>query len=335
MRPGPHALTYLTDRYGPPDPTRPRGFAHLINVASIAVEKEIAPAVILRRANANELEELRTLIALYEDHPAGRWRNPHETSQVAAPDPPTPLTPPITRYQPQTLALHELRYIVLSYAGMNSAAHSLAMASALTSTHLELGIHVSLSPNIGVGWGGASWFLDDVQPDDALFVHLSEAHIDELAAIHSRFLRHDESVVPIRDAIAAYRILNGLRHQSLRLLGYFSVLESLLTHQPAKGDPYDAITRQVKQKLLLLQPRFSHPLTLPDCGPGAKPGAIWSRAYALRSIIAHGGKPDFRGSDLRPLQNLLTAIELIAGVTWRVMRAALEEPRLLADLKAC
>ncbi len=48
--------------------------------------------------------------------------------------------------------------------------------------------------------------------------------------------------------------LKALPHFSpLRFLGYFAMLESLLTHAPNPSDPYDSITRQVQKRRALLE----------------------------------------------------------------------------------
>ena len=48
------------------------------------------------------------------------------------------------------------------------------------------------------------------------------------------------------------------RFSPLQILGYFAILESVLTHQPNPDDRYESITRQITQKLALLNRRW-HP----------------------------------------------------------------------------
>ena len=83
-------------------------------------------------------------------------------------------------------------------------------------------------------------------------------------------------------------------YSPLRFLGYFAILESLLTHAPKPSDPYSSITRQVQKKLILLDHRWTHKINYGPFGE-AKPEKVWSTMYGYRSLIAHGGQPDFSG----------------------------------------
>ena len=126
--------------------------------------------------------------------------------------------------------------------------------------------------------------------------------------------------------------LKGLHHNSpLRFLGYFAVLESLLTHAPKPSDPYDSITRQVKKKLALLDHRFSKRKHYVPLGK-APIDTIWAKMYHYRSLVAHGGDPEFAG-DLSLLKSQGTALALIKETVKAVIRHALSEPQLLIDLR--
>ena len=122
-------------------------------------------------------------------------------------------------------------------------------------------------------------------------------------------------------------------HSPLRFLGYFAILESLLTHAPKPSDPYDSITRQVIKKLTLLDHRWTPKIDYTPFGD-AKPEKVWSRLYSYRSRVAHGGEPDFDG-ELSVLKNKETALKIVKETTKAVIRQALLEPQLLLDLREC
>ncbi len=153
-------------------------------------------------------------------------------------------------------------------------------------------------------------------------------------SIFSRLRQNDDHVGGIRIIANQLRQLKALQHDSpLRFLGYFAVLESLLTHPPKPSDPYDSITRQVKKKIALLNNRWNPRI---DYGPfgGLKPDAVWAKMYAYRSRLAHGGKADF-SRELARLGNHEQALKLIKETVKAVIRQALVEPRLLLDLRDC
>jgi hypothetical protein len=119
----------------------------------------------------------------------------------------------------------------------------------------------------------------------------------------------------------------------LLFLGYFAILESVLTHQPKKTDTIDSITRQVKHKVILLdnrwQPRIDYSAFSTE-----KPEKIWSAMYAYRSCLAHGGEPDFR-KDLCVLRDHSMALKLLKQTVRNTIRYALAEPQLIFDLRDC
>ena len=120
---------------------------------------------------------------------------------------------------------------------------------------------------------------------------------------------------------------------SLRFLGYFGILESLLIHKPNPEDPYDSITRQVKKKLALLNSRFSTPIDYKGFG-NMKTEKIWETMYSYRSNLAHGNSPDFQ-KGLKPLGSPDRALALLNKTVKAVIRQALIEPQLIDDLREC
>jgi hypothetical protein len=116
-------------------------------------------------------------------------------------------------------------------------------------------------------------------------------------------------------------------------LGYFAILESILTHNPIPTDPYDSITRQVKKKLALLNNRWSEKIDYSVFG-GVAAEKLWTKMYAYRSSLAHGGKADF-ARDLRLLGSHFQALNLIKGTVKKIIRHSLDESQLLVDLRDC
>jgi hypothetical protein len=119
----------------------------------------------------------------------------------------------------------------------------------------------------------------------------------------------------------------------LRFLGYFAVLEALLTHLPKPTDPYDSITRQIKKKVSLLDHRWQPTIDYSSFA-GADPERIWTKMYAYRSSLAHGGAPTFDG-ELQILESHDNALKLVKQTVKAIIRQALIEPELLADLRDC
>lgn len=114
------------------------------------------------------------------------------------------------------------------------------------------------------------------------------------------------------------------RFSPLQILGYFAVLESILTHAPNPDDRYDSITRQIKQKLALLNGRWRPPLDY-SAFSGLSHDKVWSKMYAYRSAIAHGATPNFDG-ELSALGKAENSNVLISEAVRKTICQALEEP---------
>ena len=122
----------------------------------------------------------------------------------------------------------------------------------------------------------------------------------------------------------------------LRHLGYFVVVEALLTHAPKGSDPADSLGRQLKTSIPLLSNRMLHhgdpPVPFADLDEHASPTKILAALYEYRSAIAHGAEPSFSGS-----QSVLGTREKVGTfldvMTRRLLRHAVLEPQLVTDLK--
>jgi hypothetical protein len=162
----------------------------------------------------------------------------------------------------------------------------------------------------------------------------TESDGEEVRKIYSKLAARDNSILDLNKAFRLLFELKDLpRFSPLQVLGYFSLLESVLTHAPKPDDRYDSITRQIKQKLALLNKRWKPPL---DYSAFAAPSQdkIWPKMYAYRSAIAHGGTPNFAG-ELAVLGSAKNANSLIREAVKKTILQAIEEPQLLVDLRDC
>ena len=75
----------------------------------------------------------------------------------------------------------------------------------------------------------------------------------------SRLLEsHDHEVIDLKRLIGQLQHLKGLsRFSPLQFFGHFAILEALLAHKPQPTDQYQAITRQLKTKVALLDNLWS------------------------------------------------------------------------------
>src|SRR5207247_10961722 len=102
---------------------------------------------------------------------------------------------------------------------------------------------------IGMTWNAAELFhgLPDGPGDATFFRTVDTAEVTKIRTLHEQIAHHDHNVVDLAGPLRQLANRKSLlRASPLLLLGYFAILESLLTHNPKPTDPYDSITRQLK-----------------------------------------------------------------------------------------
>ena len=296
-----------------------------------AASYSLAPGHTLRRATPSEVSFIKENIAKYAPLPHNMHPSLWEQQL------PRQIGPVVF------LPASEWRYFVIAFKGTNQTVAELECTFDLSRLELEVGFIAlrsaasgGLSRRHGVLQRPGRLFhvLENVYFDNSFFVDVTADDVKEIRTIYSQLQKHDRSLVNVEKLTQQLGDLKALPHHSpLRFVGYFALLESVITHNPQPQDPYDSITRQVKKKLALLNRRFAHPIDYTLFGT-ATPDKVWSAMYDYRSCVAHGGVPDF-AKGLKLLGNHETALGLIKETVKAVTRLALSEPQLLLDLREC
>lgn len=319
------------------------GFSLLANVKRIAIEEpfEVTPGVFIRHARGDEalsLRELVTVVATYP--PFGRDRNPYETRVV--------LTPTDSRVHTVDLPAGEHRYCIAEYTGPTAdlaTARGVSDASVLTIREILIGVGFQNDPpekgdTCLISRSATSWdpfqrpILHEARISDEPLFTLELSHLEDLKRVVAKLQRHDDEGIGLLPALSQFRELHMIPYSPLRFLGYVAILESLLTHAPNPKDPSDSLTKQVRQKMLLLGRRSYLKIPYERFGADCKPERLWTKLYAYRSAVAHGVPADFAG-DFQMLRSAKQALDFIRESTAAVMRQTLEEPGLVYDLRAC
>jgi len=174
-----------------------------------------------------------------------------------------------------------------------------------------------------------------MRPDlSDLIKAVTKSDAEEVRQNYLKLAEHDKHTLDLDKVFKlVFELMDLPRFSPLQILGYFAVLESILTHAPNPDDRYDSITRQIKQKLALLNRRWRPPLDY-SAFSGLSHDKVWSKMYAYRSAIAHGATPNFVG-ELSALGKAENSNVLISEAVRKTICQALEEPQLLADLRNC
>lgn len=133
----------------------------------------------------------------------------------------------------------------------------------------------------------------------------------------------------IRRCLGLFWALDSIdRDHPLFTMGLFTVLESLLTHNPETD--HDGLAHQISTKVPLLDARMPSRI---DYSPfkDVQPIRVWKSLYAYRSKIAHGGDTS---RELKTLKHPETVRAFMLVAVKKLLKLALAEPRLVVDLKA-
>lgn len=310
-------------------------FVHVFNVRALTDSRpfNFSESIQLRKATDAEMDTIRQLNQLSRrDAALFPRRIPWETRIEEV-----PLADGGISFTSVPLPQDDWRYFVLTYDEAEQELFALERASVLTKRRIELGLRLIKPGGIGIAFGGPS--LDRLWEACAHSDKtLHEVNVDELTEIknvRAQLREVGDSNIKLASAMQQFVALDAIPASSpLRFLGYVSILESVITHAPSPKDPYDSLTRQVRQKMLLLGKRAALPIPYNILDEQTAPATIWSRLYEYRSAIAHGSQTDF-AQRFRCLRNTALATEFVACATASVLRQLLVEPQLLDDLRLC
>ena len=139
----------------------------------------------------------------------------------------------------------------------------------------------------------------------------------------------------IMRSMSLYNSLRYLpKYHDLKTLGLFTVIESLLTHDPQSSETGDSLTRQVRTKVPLIFRRCRCDIDYSGYFGEVKEDRVWKTLYGYRSCLAHGEDPDFNAK-FRMLKNPGVVNDFLTQSIKLLLLQALAEPQLITDLKEC
>lgn len=160
-------------------------------------------------------------------------------------------------------------------------------------------------------------------------------HIDQLRRLLLATGNLSEKFAFVKDALENFAALSKVDDSSnLKIIGYFAIIESLVTHQPRLTETLDSISHQLRGKLVLLGKRFEHPLESNKYFDDISMENLWKKLYGFRSAIAHGRRPEFIG-DYAVLRDIQSVSSFLEHVCKQLLIHGLKEPELINDLRAC
>ncbi len=307
--------------------------AHLIAnnvVVDGALPFEIGAGVVLRRPDEQELPRIRELLA-----PVARPFIPYECQFTSMEN---------GKIQIERIEdLNQWHYYVLSDDQGGSKVHELESALLFLEPSIELSVRV-ISRITGEHATPENFGHAPPQPYILERYHYYALHNTERVVIRTVDFEVAEQLrvklASLPDRYAFIRLASDMMTEirlipwrsRLQVIGYFSIIESLVAHKPRLPESLDSISHQIQGKLQLLcnEAGFA---SIVD-GHFSSDKTIWKCLYAYRSALAHGNAVNFNGqfSILKSQENVA---RFLASLTRRIMLFALDRPQLLSDIKQC
>jgi hypothetical protein len=295
----------------------------------------LLPNASIRRASKTEIEDFDSKLNVLKS-PVTSMRSPsyrHEYKAITE--------GPSTKYVPHLLPEALWRYWVVDFRGNGLDFDSLEKLLLLTNPSISLtyiryhAIDGSLeairriSPHVLARVGEFASIISTPPTIDTAELSSLCAHIGFLGS------PPDENDFA-RLAVHKFFDLQRLPPDSdMYLLGLFSIIESIIAHSPRLNESLDSINHQLVNKLHLIEENVIEKPALSTLFFGELPHAtLWKKLYAVRSLIAHTAIRSLPAEhhSLRSKENIISYVEL---KTKELMRAALDNPKLLRHLKAC
>lgn len=120
----------------------------------------------------------------------------------------------------------------------------------------------------------------------------------------------------------------------LKIVGYFSIIESLITHPPRLTESLDSINHQIKNKLILLRKKYSRQISLNQYFQVAPEKTIWGKLYSYRSDVAHGGDVSFE-TKYQILKSRESVITFLRDNIKELLLLAFRDPVFISDFREC
>jgi len=315
------------------------GISFLITKAKFECSEpfEIIPDHCFRRATPNEILEIDRLIDPYVKIPtiSSHRKPPFSASSI----------PPYKIHKTgngsiQKLEENKWHYWVVEFKKTNASLPDINNACILCDPELDFGPAILYKESKVFGFFHPSIYaihkLGEIIFNIDNVINIST---ELLESISTRF--HDIKTVGkrypfISDALTRYRQSRSLvQGSNLKIVGYFSVIELLITHSPRLNESLDSITHQLVNKMILLSKQYQTPICPKTLFGEMSTKKLWKKLYSFRSAIAHGGSTKFSEPEFKSLSGINKVEEFLRENIKQLILLALKEPEFLIDLKKC
>jgi hypothetical protein len=298
---------------------------------------QMIPDHTFRKARKNEIEEIEKLISISQPRDY-RFNSALYRSMVIREGDANR-----TSYSFEELPESDWKYWVIAFEGWNEKLHEIEKCALLLDPDLDFGFQIIFEYEYQAGKVAAHTYMPIhlVEKYNSREYHTANAKeitTSELKKI-SRFYEMSHNINPryayINHALENFLSIRRIPARSeLLIVGYFSIIETLITHAPRLTETLDSIGHQIRNKVVLLRKQFSRHIAYDLYFKDASEQKVWQKLYSYRSCLAHGSIPDFSG-EFQILVDNRTILEFLKENIKELFKLALNDPEFMTDLKKC
>ena len=311
---------------------------------------ELTENILLRKGTESDLNFLRNHIGLFHDNSNNEWINYFENEII----------PNKHYYNGKTKKLSEkdFRYAILQsnkFIGFEEEV-------ALKISDLDISILIQKGITLDEG-GNVNDNSEIAYIKDYLNSHNQLIDYKYKLGLYGskKYLRKSPNIEHLRDfnetlknieiisnnkleylniykALQDFMDIDKISNEStFKLIGYFSIIESLITHNP-KLDYGKSISKQLSNKIELLNNNFFEDFNFRDYFKGSNSNTLDTIIYKLynyRSDIAHGNIPKFEKELVIIQNNINNVIPFMEKLLRMILKLSVSKPNLINDLKKC
>jgi hypothetical protein len=240
--------------------------------------------------------------------------------------------------------LDKWRYWIISIPEISLDSLTINLAVELLKNDLDLGFTQSYDENYEVtGISGFHWNTSRISsffdPQNFHEIHpakqIKDSEIKEITKNHALIKSAEKSYPILNKALQNFSQLKSLPRQSqLVTLGYFSIIEAIVTHKPRLNESLDSLNHQVSTKMVLLSKKFQRLLDYDSHFGQLEKDKVWKLLYGYRSALAHGIHADFK-SEFKSLKDISNVLSFLKESVKLTLLLAMKDPEFITDLKKC
>ncbi|HDZ61707.1 MAG TPA: hypothetical protein ENH40_01000 [Nitrospirae bacterium] len=248
-----------------------------------------------------------------------------------------------TSYHFKELPKEQWKYWVITFEGYNHHIHDIEYVALLLENDLDFGftfiynkpsqqgeIYATSLPGFNIY---NKYTSSDIATSNAITIKSKE--LESIGTYYSWYKDIPEEYNFIEHAVKNFSSLRSIpRGSELIVVGYFSIIESLVTHPPRLTETLDSISHQLRNKMILLGKRFSRKINPESYFLPINTEQLWSKLYGYRSCLAHGSKANFQ-NNFRALKNQDMIVAFLKENIKELLLLSMQQPEFINDLKKC